>query len=185
MDFSAEFVNDLLGADELLELIERAFDRVKRDEGITLHQAVVIDAYGSEEEFLAAGKLDTELRWQDVPDDDISTNTSIFSFLDAKGFRYYLPAAMSWSIRNYEHDEYNCGFFAYLAVLPTVAPRDVGRGLGNAFDLDGFIKEHLLTPPQVNAIYRFICFMAITADLGMDEDYYAATLKWRKASLSH
>lgn len=181
-DFSDEFADDLVDQDELLSLIEHAFDGVGRDDGITLHQAVVIDDYGSEDEFIAAGKLDTETRWQDVPDEDISTNTSIFCFLDSKGFRYYLPASMSWAVKNYEHDEHDCGFFTYLAVLPTVAPRDVGRGIGRAFDLDSFIKEYSFTLSQVRAIYRFICFMAIKADVGMNEDYYAATRKWRTAA---
>ena len=181
-DFSNEFTDDLLEQNELLALIEHAFDGVGRDDGITLHQAVVIDDHGTEDEFVAAGKLDTETRWQDVPDEDISTYPHIFCFLDPKGFRYYLPAAMSWAVKSDEHDEYERGFFTYLAVLPTVAPRDIGRGLGAAFDLSGFIEKHAFTPSQVNAIYRFICFMAIKADAWMDEDFYAATQKWRKAS---
>jgi len=181
-DFADEFVEDLLEQDELLGLIENAFDGVERGDGLTLHQAVVVDDYGSEEEFIAAEKLDTEDRWQDVPDSDISTHTSIYCFLDPKAFRYYLPASMSWAVRHYEEDVNDCGFFTYLAVLPSVAPREVGRGIGHSFDLDTFIKKHSFTPVQVQAIYRFICFMAIRADLGMDEDQYAATKKWRLAA---
>ena len=181
-DFSQEFVDDLLTDDELLVLIETAFDGVTRDDGMTFHEALVISDYGSQEEFIAAGELDTETRWQDVPDSDLSTDTSIYCFLDPKGFRYYLPASMSWAVRNYANDEDNIGFFTYMAVLPTIAPRDAGRGMGEAFDLDTFIKEHSFTLAQVEAIYRFICFMAIHADVGMDEDYYAATQKWRFAA---
>lgn len=183
-DFSDKFAEDLIEQAELLTLIEQAFYGVGRDDGMTLHQAVVVDDYGSEDEFVAAAKLDTETRWQDVPDEDISTNTSIFCFLDPKGFRYYLPASMSWAVKNYEHDEYDCGFLTYLAVLPTVAPRDEGRGIGRAFDLNGFIEKHSFTSSQVTAIYRFICFMAIKADAGMGEDHYAAAQKWREASWS-
>ncbi len=178
-DFADEFIDDLLEEDVLLALIETAFDGVTRDDGITLHQAVVIDDYGSEEEFISARDLDTEIRWQDVPDSDISTNTSIFSFLDPKGFRYYLPASMYWAVKNYTNDKYDSGFFTYLAVLPTIAPRDVGRGFGETFDLDDFISRHSFTPLQVETIYRFICFMALKADIRMDEDYYAAAKKWR------
>lgn len=181
LDFSDEFTGDLLVADELLELIEEAFNGVERGDGITLHQAIVIDDYGSEEEFVAAGKLDTEGRWQDVPDSDIATNTSIFNFLDSAGFRYYLPAAMSWAVKNYAQDEYDCSFFTYLAVLPTVAPREVGRGIGEAFDLVGFIEKHSFTLPQIKAIYGFLCFIAIRAEHGMNEDQYATIKKWRQA----
>lgn len=184
VDFSNEFVNDFVETDELLELIEEAFNGVKRGDAITLHQALVIDDYGSQEDFLAAAKLDTEARWQDVPALAIAENPAPFNFLDPAGFRYYLPAAMSWSVRNYVNDDYDSSFFTYLAVLPTVAPREIGRGLGKAFDLEGFIKERSFTPAQVNAIYRFICFMAIRAEHEMDEDQYAAVQKWRQAALT-
>lgn len=181
-DFSTEFFDDLLEAEELLSQIDKAFDRVKRDGGVSLHQAVVIDDYGTQEEFENAEKLDTETRWQEVPDSDISTNTSIFCFLDPIGFKYYLPAAMTWSIKNYEQDESDCDFFTYLAVLPTVAPREMGRGIGAAWDLDGFIKNHAFSAEQVSSIYRFICFMAIKAGHGMSEDQYEAIKKWRQAA---
>lgn len=181
-NFADEFVEDLVERDELLKLIENAFDGVERENGITLHQAVVVDEYGSEQEFIDAEKLDTETRWQDVPDSDISTHTSIYCFLDPKGFRYYLPASMSWAVKHYEEDDNDCGFFTFLAVLPSVAPREVGRGIGSSFDVDAFIKEHSFTPMQVKAIYHFICFMAIKAEVGLDEDHYAATKKWRLAA---
>ncbi|MBL8181881.1 MAG: hypothetical protein JNL64_09765 [Blastocatellia bacterium] len=182
LDFSNEFADDLLEADKLLALIHDAFDGVDRQGGITLHQALVIDDYGTQEELEAAEAYDTEDRWQNVPESDISKNISIFNFLDPIGFRYYLPAYMSWSIKNYTDDESDCSFFTFMAVLPTVAPRDVGLGIGNAFDLDNFINERGFTSAQIDAIYRFICFMAIKAEFGMSEDYYAATKKWRIAA---
>jgi hypothetical protein len=184
LDFSDEFVDDLIEADELLVLIEQAFEGVERGEGITLHQAMVIDDYGSQEDFLAAAEHDTEVRWQDVPDSSIAENPGPFNFLDPAGFRYYLPAAMSWSVRNHADDDNDSSFFTYLAVLPTVAPREIGRGLGEAFDLDGFIKEYSFTNKQVNTIYRFICYMAIRAEYEMDEDQYEAVQKWREAAFT-
>lgn len=177
-DFSDEFVKDLIESDELLQLIEAAFNGVERGE-ISLHQANVIDDYGSQEEFLLAADLDTETRWQDVPDSDLAANPQFMNFLDMKGFRYYLAAAMSWAVRNCL-DESDT-FFTYLSVLPTVAPREVGFGLGEAFDLERFIEEHSFSTAQVNAIYRFIVFMAITAGHEMDEDQYAAVNKWQAA----
>ena len=183
VDFSDEFAGDLIEADELLALIDEAFNHVERGDGITLHQAVVNDDYGSEEEFLAAEKIDTEKRWQDVPDSALAANPQFMTFLDPVSFRYYIPAAMSWAINNYDNDEKECCFFTYLAVLPTIAPREIGRGLGEAFDLEGFIRDHSFTPAQINAIYRFICFMAIRVGLEMDEDHYAAVKKWRQSAV--
>lgn len=43
LDYSDEFESDLLSSDELLSLIEIAFEGVERGDGITLHQASVID----------------------------------------------------------------------------------------------------------------------------------------------
>ena len=183
IDFSHEFVGELIEANELVTLIDEASNGVARGDGITLHQAIVIGHYGSDEEFLAAEKLDTETRWQDVPDHFLAKDSQFLIFIDQDNFRYYLAAAMSWAIRTYA-DDYDNTFFTYLAVLPTVAPREVGRGIGAAFDLDGFIHKHSLTPTQVNAIYRFICFMAVRAEHGMDEDQYAAVRKWRQAALA-
>jgi hypothetical protein len=180
-NFADLFKEDLLNADELLDVIEKAFDGVEREDGVTLHEAVVIDNYGSQEEFEKAGSYDTETRWQDVSENDLAENPQFMTFLDAKGFRYYLPAAMSWSIRH-GVDSLSDSIFYYFAVLPTVAPRDNGRGLGEAFDIDGFIAEHSFTPDQVRAIYKFLCFMAIEADHGMNEDEYAAVLKWKNAA---
>jgi hypothetical protein len=179
LDYSYEFEGDLISADDLLWLIEEAFDGVERGVGITLHQASVIDNYGSEEDFVAAAKLDTEERWQDIPDSTIKANPHVFTFLDPLGFRYYIPAAMSFAVTN--HDDFDT-VFTYLALLPTIAPREIGRGMGAAFDLDAFIQEHSFTAMQVSAIYRFICFVAIRAEHGMDEDQSAAVTKWRQAA---
>jgi len=185
IDFSHELVGDLAEADKLVTIIHEAFNGVERGDGITLHQAMVIAKYGSDQEFLAAKKRDRETRWQDVPDAHFAVADPLaLIFLDPAGFRYYLPAAMSWSVRSSDNDDYENGFFTYLAVLPRVAPREVGRGIGAAFDLDSFIQEYSFTPAQVNAIYRFICFMAIRAEHGMDEDQYAAVKKWRQAALA-
>ena len=181
-DFSGKFIDDLLENDELLVLIEQAFDGVKRGGGTTRHQAIVLDDYGSEEEFLAAEKFDTESRWQDVSYTALAENPQFLCFVDPAGFRYYLPAAMTWAVRNYNKDDSDT-FFTYLSVLPTIAPREIGRGMGADFDLEEFIRRHSFTIEQINAIYRFICFMAVRAEYGIDEDQWAAVRKWKKAAL--
>ena len=80
--------------------IHRAFDSVTRGDGITMREALAIDMYCSDEKQAAARALDTDLRWQDVEDHLIEMHYTIFSYLDPKGFRYYLPAAMCWLLRN-------------------------------------------------------------------------------------
>jgi hypothetical protein len=89
---------------ELIAEIVAAFDGVEREDGITIHEALAIDDYKSAEEQLAARGLDTEQRWQDVPAEAIVACDSALSFLDPKGFRYYLPAFMVCGLTNLDND---------------------------------------------------------------------------------
>ena len=86
--------------DELIAEIERAFDGVSREDGITLHQAEAMDDYYKPADRVAFARLkDRESRWQDVPDRDIERYRVILSYADAKALRYYLPAYMRWTLR--------------------------------------------------------------------------------------
>lgn len=80
--------------------ITSAFDGVSREDGVTLHEADVIDDYGSDAERQKARRLDQDSRWQDVPETDIE-NYPILCFLDPKGWRYYIAAYMVWSLRHH------------------------------------------------------------------------------------
>jgi hypothetical protein len=83
----------------LLAEIEAAFAGVSREGGISLHEAAAIDDYALPERRKAARLLDQDTRWQDVPDEHIARNYSVFSFLDDIGRAYYAPAYMSWLVR--------------------------------------------------------------------------------------
>jgi hypothetical protein len=83
----------------LIAEITAAFDGVAREDGVSLHEAGVIDDRGSAEERAEARAKDTESRWQDVPDELIARGHSVLSFLDAKGFRYYIPAYIVWYLK--------------------------------------------------------------------------------------
>ncbi|MFG6099650.1 DUF6714 family protein [Leptothoe sp. ISB3NOV94-8A] len=72
----------------LIKEINEAFDGVAREDGVTLHEAMVIDDYGSPAERAEARAQDTEDQWQDVPEDDIRFSDAVLSFLDSKGFHY-------------------------------------------------------------------------------------------------
>jgi len=89
---------------ELIAEIVSAFDGVEREDGITIHEAIAKDDYKSDEEQLDARRLDTEKRWQDVPAEAIVACDSALSFLDSKGFRYYLPAFMVCGLTNLDND---------------------------------------------------------------------------------
>lgn len=93
--------------DALIAEITAAFDGVEREDGITLHEAEALDDRLSEAEQRAARSLDTEERWQDVPDKDIAWCCSALSFLDDKGFRYYFPAFMIYALKHWDDPEDN------------------------------------------------------------------------------
>jgi hypothetical protein len=87
---------------ELIAEITAAFDGVAREDGTTLHEAIAIDDRNSPEEQLAARRLDTERRWQEVPAEFILASCSVPHFLDEKGFRYYLPAIIVYGLKHWD-----------------------------------------------------------------------------------
>ncbi|HOD82859.1 MAG: hypothetical protein BWX88_04428 [Planctomycetes bacterium ADurb.Bin126] len=87
---------------DLIKKIHHAFEGVARGKGITLHQARIIDdaiwsGAGPEEEAFARGK-DSDRKWQEIPRQVIEELGEECAFLDAEGFRYYLPALMIWTL---------------------------------------------------------------------------------------
>lgn len=87
----------------LIDEITSAFEGVERGNGVTLHEATVIDSYGSLEERAKARLQDTEKRWQDVPKQDIANVDAVLSFLDDEGFHYYIPAYVVWYLKNIDN----------------------------------------------------------------------------------
>jgi hypothetical protein len=83
--------------DEIGNQIAEAFDGVRREEGVTLHEALEMDGYGTPGQCAQARLLDTDEYWQEVRGEDLE-RFGVLSYLDAKGFRYYLPAYMSWEL---------------------------------------------------------------------------------------
>ncbi len=82
----------------LCEAIRVAFNGVRRGT-ITLHEALVIDNYGSTEQRNAARQIDTERAWQHIPDDQLSDTYSALTHLDPVSWRFYLPAYMIFAVR--------------------------------------------------------------------------------------
>ena len=182
LNFADDFRADLLEPKMIVDLIQTAFDGVLRGEGTTLHEAMMMDDYGSIEAQRDARKFDLETRWQDVPADDIRDNPSYMVFLDRAGFRYYLPANMVWSITPNNGDKWDVPFFTFLRLFPRIDRRNVGQKLGEDFNLTAFIEHHSFSRKQVQAIYRFLCFMAIEGGCRVDEDKYPAMCQWRGAA---
>lgn len=86
---------------ELISEVFAAFAGVEREDGITLREAIAIDEWKSRDEQLAARSLDTDRKWQDVSEETILASSAAPAFLDAKGFRYYLPAFIVYGLKNW------------------------------------------------------------------------------------
>ena len=132
---------------ELIALITAAFSGVERGNGVTLHEAWVIDVYGSKEERVKARKRDTETRWQDVPHQHISAGGNALYFFDPEGFHYYLPAFLVWYVEHINSGSSNT-FFIVDGFLE-------GRAT------DTYYQERFatLTGEQSNAVAQYLVFV--------------------------
>jgi hypothetical protein len=137
--------------EDVIELIRHAFRDASRENGVTLHEALIIDQYGSAAERSAARKLDTDHHWADVPEQLIEANDSVLHFLDAKGLRYYLPAYMVWSLRHFQTSE----SFSHNHPICSLHLSPSGRL--RQWELDRF---EVFNDEQARAICKFLRFMA-------------------------
>lgn len=83
-----------LSSSAIINLIQTAFANVELGDGITLHQAIALDNYCTDEEVIAARSQDTENHWMEIPRATLINFQSALSFMDEGGTRYYLPAFM-------------------------------------------------------------------------------------------
>jgi hypothetical protein len=182
LDYCDEFRVDALRAQDLVVLVEEAFAGVTRGDGISLHEAIAMDDYATPETRAAARAQDHDTDWHDVPNNVLSAHCEVFSYLDPAGYRYYLPAAMLLCLSAETRARSTTPQRTYWSLLPCVAPRDFGKGLGKDFDNEAFISRCGFTHAQVCAIYRFLCFMATEGNEGVDEEQLPAMRKWRECA---
>lgn len=142
-------------AEAIIDAIRAAFAGVPRG-SITLHEAEVIDAYGSAEEQAEARRRDTEASWDRVPDLDIEECTAALSYLDPESWRYYIPAYMIWTLR---HFRVNCSIVSDFTIYTF-----------DASERDLALREYMskryrmLDVAQSRAVCRFLRYMAANDD---------------------
>jgi hypothetical protein len=79
---------------QLLDLIDRAFDGVVLGDGVSLHETIVLDNYGDESERQAARAPDEKTDWRRlVHDPEMHRVGGVggLAFYDAEGLRFHLP----------------------------------------------------------------------------------------------
>ncbi|HEY0736971.1 MAG TPA: DUF6714 family protein [Herpetosiphonaceae bacterium] len=140
--------------ERLVGEIRTAFADVTRGAGVTLHEARVIDDYGSDEERLAARQLDTDQHWYEVPDELIAGRPDALSFLDEAGFYYYLPAYLSWTLRSYDSSDSD-SIHSLLFDLALRPWKDSGY-----HETTAQARFRLLTTAQAQVVCRALRFLA-------------------------
>ena len=134
--------------EKLIAEIRIAFKDILLDDGISLHEARAIDANASAQQREYARKLDTDTRWESVLDEWIAKFYDVFPFFDLKGFRYYLPAYMVWSIRHFEESVSPSSDSIIYNLGPSLVAPARNQQIFASFDL-----------AQCRAIYAFLKFM--------------------------
>ncbi|HEX8164059.1 MAG TPA: DUF6714 family protein [Pyrinomonadaceae bacterium] len=159
---------------ELIGEIGAAFDVVSRGGGTTLHEAVAVDDRKSAEELRAARGLDQEARWQDVTDDAISACCSALSFLDERGFRYYIPAFMLYALRHWADGPgglvSSCAY--HLLRLPSESLRQS--------DPASIAAKFQFTKEQCRAVSRFLRFVVDFDQSAADRGTTRAVERWEQ-----
>jgi hypothetical protein len=158
----------------LVAEISAAFDGVSREGGTTLHEAEAIDDRKSPEEQCAARRLDPETQWQDVPDADIFACCSALSFLNETGFRYYIPAFMSYSLRHWG-DDWN----GILNSCEYHLLHDYPKSLRQS-DPASIARKYRFTDAQSKAVARFLRFIIDIDETKADRATVEAVERWER-----
>jgi len=158
-----------------IEAIRAAFRGVPRGE-ITLHEAEVIDSYGTAKERAAARRRDTEERWEEIPDKQIEECSNALSHLDPQSWRYYLPRYMEWTLVHHTTSRSITVDHTIYALL-----------LGGDASINDYLRARYrqLTPEQSRAVSRFLQIMA-RADEHADAGAAGEALQkyWHKLSVA-
>lgn len=93
----------MIQKEEIKKVIERAFNGVTLDGGLSLEQTKVVDNYGrgvSVEQFTNLPNKEVVNNWKKIPISSLDEAECI-AHLDEKGFKYYIPALMLRLLDNY------------------------------------------------------------------------------------
>src|SRR5688500_10551416 len=88
----------------VIKTIEDAFRGTKLEDGVSLRQTEVLDRYGegsTHEKYLSLPKSEIIDDWQRIPASELD-RAECLAHLDAKGFRYYIPALMIRLLEDYD-----------------------------------------------------------------------------------
>ena len=108
--------------DNLIAQIEAAFKNVSLEDGISLHLAEFHDSGGSALHLVELAESDERLDWHRVITPALESFPVTFNCTDLKGFRFYIPAYMVWTIRNHRTSSSIITDFTIYAIDPDRHP---------------------------------------------------------------
>jgi hypothetical protein len=162
--------------ESIIEAIRSAFAGVPRG-SITIHEADLIEDYDSDEEWREAREADNEASWDQVPDQDIEECSTALSQLDHASWRYYLPAYMIRSLRNFREDDSGVSDYT----IYTFNPHEKIDALRD-YQLERF---RFLNQAQSLAVCRFLRYMTAHGDfVDAGQAHLALDKYWGKFSES-
>lgn len=149
-------------ADELIDLVRRAFADVKLEDGIGLRESDGIDDDAGSEELKRLRATDEKKDWQKISADLLNYCNPAPSFLDAKGMRFHTPAFLVSELNG----EFNQDF--------------IGRLIDGSYSATDFPKS--LTNDQRDAIIECIRFYGNIEHYSYEPDQIdAAVTRFRDA----
>jgi hypothetical protein len=155
-----QWLVDSRHADDLVPVIEAAFDKVSLGSGIGLFEAKGVDDYASAEERRALRSRDEKDDWRKIPAEHLDECYSSPSFFDAAGLVFHLPAFIRAELKG----THNYGFF--------------DRLIRDEFSCEGFRDS--LTDSQRLAIIQCLEFLKRCPDyVDSIDDIESAVQRYR------
>ena len=90
----------------LISKIQDAFAGVQLEDGLSINMAEYYDS--CDESLLEDAKRDESQNWQCIPDELIDRSSSALHYTDAKGFRFYIPAYMVFTLKHFDTPLFSC-----------------------------------------------------------------------------
>jgi len=156
----------------LVAQIEAAFENVQLEDSVSLHLAEFHDSGGSKPRLAILAETDERLDWHRVITPALESFQVTFSFTDLKGFRFYIPAYMIWTVRNHRTSSSIISDFTIYAIDPD----------HHLFEDTPFVRW--FTPSQIAAMDAFLEHCVANSD-SVDGDIALENLRKIRSRTCH
>ena len=143
-------------AGEITEAIEAVFGDAALGNGLSLHQARALDHLELPEAVRQARRLDTEKRWQDIPDEKVEEFHFALTYLDPEGLRFHLPRYMVYALEHPGLDN------------PAVDAAVYACDFGDEIEEEVLAQFNAMSRSQMEVIARFLVHVAEAGEEAYD-----------------